>query len=173
MILATDVQYCGDTAVVAGVAFVDWQSESSTREYLSIVENVAAYEPGSFYKRELPCLLRLLEEHKIAPDIIVVDGYVYLDGVAKSGLGKHLFDVLKEEVEVIGVAKKSFMGISHEHEIYRGKSRKPLFVTSTASLKEAKNSILNMHGVHRIPTLLKRVDQLCREKAKEIENSKV
>lgn len=167
MILAVDVQYDVKSAFVAGVLFDEWHSEKPVAEYTSIVQEVEAYEPGNFYKRELPCLLTLLDEHKLVPTCILVDGYVYLDGKQKPGLGKRLFDALAQKVEVIGVAKKGFLGISSEYEIYRGSSEKPLYVTTTGELDIAKNKVLSMAGQYRIPTLLKRADQVCREAAKQ------
>ena len=167
MILAIDVQYTDDKADVAGVIFENWSSLDAIQCYLTEVAQVAEYEPGSFYKRELPCILQLLQEHKLKPDIIVVDGYVYLDGVAKSGLGKHLYDSLGGEVEIIGVAKKPFVDISEKFAVYRGGSQKPLYVTSTGDVEQAKESIRSMAGKHRNPVLLKKVDQLCREAAKK------
>lgn len=79
MILSIDVQYSGNTAFVAGVAFKDWCSESPEKEFVSILHDIAEYEPGNFYKRELPCILRLIEEHNLMQETIVIDGYVFLD----------------------------------------------------------------------------------------------
>lgn len=166
MILAIDVQYNENTAFVAGVLFEDWQSDAPSGEYVSIVKEVAEYEPGSFYKRELPCILSLLDEHKLLPTCIVVDGYVYLDGEQQPGLGKHLYDALGGKIEVIGVAKKGFAGISAEYEVIRGKSEKPLYVTTTGDLPLAKKLVQKMAGRYRIPTLLKRADQVCRQAEK-------
>jgi len=48
-------------------------------------------------------------------------------------------------------------------KIFRGKSTNPLYITSEGiELEIAADLILNMHGIYRIPTLLKKVDQLCR-----------
>lgn len=165
MILAIDVQYSENTAFVAGIAFETWLSEAPENEYISVLYDVAEYEPGNFYKRELPCILKLIEEHDLKPDTIVVDGYVYLDGENRPGLGKYLYDALKSEVEIIGVAKRSFSGIGESHEVLRGQSVKPLFITTTGQLDTAKENIANMFGEYRIPVLLKRADQLCREEA--------
>ena len=33
----------------------------------------------------------------------------------------------------------------------------------TAAFEQAKENIYNMHGQHRLPSLLKRVDQICRD----------
>ncbi|MBN1843541.1 MAG: endonuclease V, partial [Deltaproteobacteria bacterium] len=54
-------------------------------------------------------------------------------------------------------------------EIFRGGSIHPLYVTSAGvDLQKASEKIRTMHGAHRIPTLLKRVDLLAREKAQQI-----
>ena len=166
MILAIDVQYSGSTAFVAGIAFNDWNSEIPANEFTSTLQGVAEYEPGNFYKRELPCILKLIEEHDLQLEIIVVDGYVFLDAQQRPGLGKYLHDALQGRVAVIGVAKRSFSGIGEGHEVLRGKSVKPLYVTTSGELAEAKSHIASMFGEHRIPVLLKRADQLCRELAK-------
>lgn len=167
MKLAVDVQYTDKKAFVAGVLFDEWNAEAPESEYCSIVHNIEEYEPGSFYKRELPCILSLLNEHELSPNLIIVDGYVYLDRKTKPGLGKKLFESLNQKIEIVGVAKKGFVGISSEFEILRGESEKPLYITTTGNLEEAKNNVRNMVGKYRIPLLLKRADQICREAAKE------
>lgn len=165
MMLVVDVQYKDTTAFVAGVLFNEWKAEKPVAEYCSILRDIEEYEPGSFYKREMPCILKLLDEHELSPSHVLIDGYVYLDGKIKPGLGKRLFDSLKQKIEIIGIAKKGFAGIGTEYEIYRGKSEKPLYITTTGDLEEAKSKVLNMFGKYRIPVLLKRADQVCREAA--------
>jgi len=163
MILAVDVQYSENHATVAGVVFEDWQDATPEMELASTVEGIADYQPGQFYKRELPCILKLIEENELELECIVVDGFVYLDDSGKAGLGKHLFDALNGKVPVIGVAKKLFKGIGSQHEVYRGTSNKPLYVTAAGiNVNQAKEYIRSMHGKYRLPTLLKRVDQVCR-----------
>jgi deoxyribonuclease V len=163
MILAVDVHYSENHATVAGVVFEAWTDETPEMELVSIVEGIADYQPGQFYKRELPCILKLIEENVLQLECIVVDGLVYLDGSCKAGLGKHLFDALGGKVPVVGVAKKLYKGISPHYEIYRGTSNKPLYVTAVGiDLNQAKEYIRNMHGKYRQPTLLKRVDRVCR-----------
>jgi Endonuclease V len=51
----------------------------------------APYEPGSLYKRELPILLALLQQLEQHPATIIVDGYVWLDGDHRPGLGAILY----------------------------------------------------------------------------------
>lgn len=166
MILALDVHYDDHGSTTAALAFDDWGASAATASYISRRAGVADYVPGKFYERELPCILHLLREHALAPQSIIVDGYVFLDGSTRPGLGKFLFDALDALVPVIGVAKTAFAGIGAEYAVLRGDSIKPLYVTCAGgSVDEAKARVLGMHGKHRIPTLLKTVDQLCRSGA--------
>jgi len=163
LILAVDVDYDNNHGFAAGVGFENWTDEFITSSFTSYIEQVSDYIPGQFYKRELPCILKLLTEHNLAPATIVIDGYVYLDGSSSPGLGKYLYDALQYRVKIIGVAKKPFLGVTAEHEIVRGASKRPLYVTCAGEpLNIAKQRVVSMHGVHRIPTVLKKVDQLCR-----------
>lgn len=165
MILAVDVQYADDHAYVAAVAFNDWNAEQAAREYESSVDGIADYVPGQFYKRELPCILKLLNEHKLTPDVIVIDGYVYLGDKKRPGLGMYLYNALEGKSKIVGVAKRAFYGVSDKQKIFRGNSKVPLYVTAIGiEIETAKQNIIKMRG-SRIPTLLKHVDQLSREKA--------
>ncbi len=161
MIFAVDVNYRADKAVAAGVLFQNWQDSEPVEELIAPILKVADYEPGQFYKRELPCVLTLLQQLEQLPEFIVIDGYVYLDGNQKPGFGKHLYEVLEGKPVIIGVAKSRFKDTPAEAEIFRGRSKRALYVTAVGvSETEAKGFIMRMHGEHRIPTLLKRVDQL-------------
>lgn len=163
MILATDVQYSESTATAAGILFTHWQSEQAYSQVVTHIDTVESYEPGLFYKRELPCLLALLTKVDTQLSAIVVDGYVSLGRRNRPGLGMYLYNALDQRVPVIGVAKNKFENTPVVCEILRGHSQKPLFITAVGiSLEVAKASIEKMHGEHRIPTLLKAVDQLCR-----------
>jgi deoxyribonuclease V len=164
MILAVDVDYRNSGAFIAGIAFRNWEDEHESETFKSIVNKVEDYVPGQFYRRELPCILRMIEEHELNPTTIVIDGLVYLDGISIPGLGKHLYDALNRTVNVVGVAKRPFTGVPPECEILRGKSTKPLYITSVGMpLEVAKISIKSMQGKYRVPTLLKKADQLCRQ----------
>ena len=163
MILAVDVYYRGDHATAAGVLFPSWESDTPSDELAVESEQVAAYRPGQFYLRELPCILALLSQIPQQPSCILIDGYVSLGKERKPGLGMHLWNALAGKIPVIGVAKSRFKETPEETELYRGGSRSPLYVTAVGiSLDEAKEHIRGMHGVHRIPTMLKRADRLSR-----------
>jgi deoxyribonuclease V len=60
------------------------------------------------------------------------------------------------------VAKTRFEG-APAIEVCRGRSTSPLFVTAVGvAPEEVAERVRSMHGAHRVPTLLKRVDRLAR-----------
>lgn len=164
MNLVIDVHYSNDDyAIASGILFTDWSASSFVQKVSVKVEDIKPYEPGSFFERELPCILSLLKEVSPKPTLLVIDGYVTLGTEAREGLGIHLYKALEKEIPVIGVAKNRFSGTPDDQKIYRGKSKKPLYVTSIGiEQSEAKQLIQSMHGDFRIPTLLKMVDSECR-----------
>lgn len=114
----------------------------------------ADYVAGEFYRRELPCLLRLVKMADARPSVIVIDGYVTLSAEARPGLGWHLWEALERQVPVVGVAKTAFAGTPAECAVYRCGSRSPLFVTAAGlPLAEVKANVEAMHGPYRLPTL--------------------
>jgi deoxyribonuclease V len=163
LIFAIDVFYNDDnSAKASGVLFENWEDAMPLQLYSAYIPKVDEYVPGEFYRRELPCILELLKQVEYTLEYIVVDGYVDLND--KMGLGAHLYEALKQKIKVIGVAKTLFRNISDATYLYRGKSQKPLYITSAGvELLEAKEYIASMHGKYRFPTLLKEVDRLCRE----------
>jgi deoxyribonuclease V len=170
MILAIDVQYKANNGFVCGITFNSWKSQSIQQVYYVIVKNVKEYIPGKFYKRELPCILHLLDSISEPIKTIVIDGYVYLDGKTKMGLGAHLSRCISDDINIVGVAKKPFITLNEGAQIYRGKSKKPLYISCLKDeLTLQKTNILSMYGEHRIPILLKKVDSLCREYAQKNE----
>jgi len=54
MIFAVDALYTNDTAHAAGILFSDWYTDIMHEIIRKEIHHIAAYEPGSFYKRELP-----------------------------------------------------------------------------------------------------------------------
>ena len=92
---------------------------------------------------------------------IVVDGYTWLSP-GRKGLGMHLWDSLGGTISVVGVAKTPFKDTA-AIEVFRGTSKRPLFVTSQGiDPQEAARLVETMAGRHRFPDMLKRVDHLCR-----------
>jgi deoxyribonuclease V len=165
MIASVDVGYNDNTARAACVTFGDWDAAEPTGEFVLDIDQVEPYVPGQFYRRELPCVLAILAELIVKPAAIVIDGYVYLDDAERKGLGGHLFEALNKTTPVIGVAKTRFATATSAVEVFRGASDRPLFVTAAGvDQNKAADRIRQMHGENRIPTLLKRVDQLSRIK---------
>jgi deoxyribonuclease V len=164
MIACVDVDYRDEGAVAACVLFRSWTDAEPAGEHICRLERVEPYQPGQFYKRELPCLLAVLEKAAQPLELVVVDGYVWLADEARPGLGAHLYEALGKAVPVVGVAKTHFAGAKAARPVLRGDSGKPLFVTAAGvAVDEVARQVQAMHGPFRIPTLLKRVDQLCRD----------
>jgi deoxyribonuclease V len=94
------------------------------------------------------------------PDVVVVDGYVWLgDGIP--GLGAHLHAAIGGVV--VGVAKTQYASATNAVAVCRGKSRSPLFVSAVGMpVDEAAAKLAQMHGLFRVPALLKQVDALAR-----------
>lgn len=165
MLAILDVHYTDPTARAACVVARTWADAEPSARHAVTVSPIAPYEPGKFYLRELPCLLAVLREVQ-GLDVVVVDGYVWLDQQRAPGLGAHLYEALGRRVPVVGIGKTAFNGSPMAEHVLRPSSQKPLFVTSVGLPQaEAARLVASMHGTARIPTLVRLVDQLSRASA--------
>ncbi|MFP2909694.1 endonuclease V [Pyxidicoccus sp. 3LFB2] len=163
MLACLDVDYRPDVTVAACVLFREWTHGTEASHLIDRGPPAAPYEPGHFYRRELPHLLRVLAAVQEPLQAIVVDGYVWL-GDDRPGLGAHLYEALNRTVPVIGVAKTAYHSTGPAVLVLRGQSLRPLFVTAVGiEPATAADCVRRMHGHSRIPTLLNRVDRLSRE----------
>ncbi len=134
---------------------------------MRVLPHPAPYVPGQFYKRELPGILSVLPLVRAEPQVLLIDGYVWLSaggaGGQKPGLGAHLFQALGERVAIIGLAKTNFKA-SGAIEILRGRSKRPLYVTAAGmDAQLAAGHVKSMEGSYRLPTLVRTADRLARE----------
>jgi len=166
MILAFDTYYFENKAKTVCVSFKNWLDKTPFSIEEETIENVADYEPGAFYKRELPCILSLIKKYNLNEiELIIVDSYVLLDDNGKLGLGGHLFEKLNKSIPIIGVAKSGF----HSNRIntktlLRGDSKKPLYISAIGiALNTAFEYIKSMDGNYRMPTLLQILDTKTKE----------
>lgn len=161
-----DVDYRDGGARAACVIAEAWTSEVPLGAYTSDIATVQEYEPGAFYRRELPCLLQVLSELSSLPDVVVIDGYVWLADASRPGLGAYLYEALGSTVPIVGVAKTAFHGAEScpiVAQVHRGSAKRPLFVTSVGlELELVGTWVRDMAGSHRIPALLTAADQLAR-----------
>jgi deoxyribonuclease V len=164
VLAALDVDYRSTCVVTACVSFAAWTDAAPAASVAVRSDGAAeAYVPGQFYRRELPYLVDVLARLAQLPDVIVVDGFVWL-GPGEPGLGAHLHDALAGRAAVVGVANRPYRGASIGTSVRRGQSETPLFVTSVGmDLDAAVAKVASMHGAHRVPTLLKLVDRLARD----------
>jgi len=163
MKLAVDVHYDAEGAHAAAVAFEDWGAAEALRTYTSRISHVEKAPRGELDLRELPCLLQLLREHALDPEVIVIDGFVHLDARETPGLGQHLFHALGGRVAIIGISKTAMAETPAQFEVIREEETRPLIVTCAGiDLGSAKARLRAMHGRERVPTLLKLVARLAK-----------
>jgi len=159
-----DVAYASNAAGVACLLTTSWTSSTPDMELSKCVTCAPKdYVPGSFYQRELPLLRAMIDDLTPLPSLLVIDGYVWLGPSNMPGLGAHLFEALDAATPIIGVAKTRYRNDTWSEPVYRGKSLRPLYVTAAGvATAKAATLVSSMHGKHRIPTLLHRVDRLAR-----------
>jgi deoxyribonuclease V len=163
VIASVDVDYREPGALAACILFRDWADAQGCEALTESINAIEPYQPGQFYRRELPCILAVLGKVQAPLDAVIVDGYVWLGDETSPGLGAHLYEVLARKVPVIGVAKTNFHGATAARPVLRGDSERPLFVSAVGlDLTQACAHIQSMHGEYRIPTLLRQVDRLAR-----------
>jgi deoxyribonuclease V len=163
-IVCLDVAYGDTAAAVAGALVPGWDADRPSQMLARRFEGPPeSYEPGAFYRRELPLLLPVIAEIATSIDVIVIDGYVWLED-NRPGLGGHLFASLGCRIPIIGVAKTRYRNDIWSIPVLRGMSTQPLFVTSAGiPVTEAAHCVRRMHGDHRIPTILALVDKAARD----------
>lgn len=159
---AVDVHYpAAGGANAALVVAADSRLATVVAERTAQLAEVAPYQPGVFYARELPAMRAVLTGAGHL-DLLVVDGYVQLDPHGRPGLGAHAH--AEFGIPVIGVAKSMFRTATHAIEVRRGTARKPLYVTAAGiAVDQAAELVRRMAGPHRIPDALRRVDALSRK----------
>lgn len=163
MKLIVTVQFDGMQANVAAVAFEDWDAAEATKTYASRIAQVDKPVRGQLDLRELPCVMQLLSEHGLAPEIILIDGFVHLDANETPGLGQHLHQALGGKVPVVGVSRKGLPGLSAQFEVMREDEAPPLWVTCAGiDIGAAKARLRAMHGRKRVPTLMKLAARLAK-----------
>lgn len=162
IIACFDVYYYKNYARACCIVF-NKEEEKVISEYIEVIEGIKDYISGEFYKRELPCILKVLEKVKEDIDIIITDSFVWVEKY-KNGLGAYLYESIKFKIPIIGVAKSYLKGSTAYLEVYRGKSTKPLYVSAVGiDLKYSAKLIKNLKGEFRIPDILKKVDKLSKE----------
>ena len=147
----------------AGVVAEKITDEKATGIVTAIVDNIGEYIPGQFYKRELKIAEAVISQLRIQDiELIVVDGYAD-SGTEEHALGTFVYE--KYNIPVIGIAKNKYPRCTiPDTEVYRGESKKPLYVTSKGiSHEEAKKYVEEMAGEYRLPFLVKYADKAARD----------
>jgi deoxyribonuclease V len=158
---AVDVHYLpAGGARAAAVLAADAVFAHVLAEHTATVPQVALYQPGEFYLRELPPLRAVLHDLS-GLGLLIVDGYADLDPAGRPGLGAHAH--AEFGIPVIGVAKSRFRTATHAVPVMRGSSARPLFVTAAGMPSAAAADLVRrMAGRYRLPDALRRADTLAR-----------
>ena len=162
MVIAVDVYYKDQIAKAVGVLF-EWEDFTVSEKITENLNNIEEYIPGEFYKRELPCILKVLEKVDLNKlEAIVIDGYVYVNNDLIHGLGGILWTQIGGKIPVIGVAKTSFYANQETVvKIKRGQSNNPLYISSIGTeVEQAAQLIQQMKGNYRLPDILKALDHM-------------
>jgi deoxyribonuclease V len=163
MKLAVDVHFDGEGACAAAVAFDEWGAAEPTKTCVTRIAHIEKAERGQLDLRELPCLLQLLREHALEPEVIVIDGFVHLDAQETPGLGQFLYHALGGRAAVVGVSKSAMADTPAQFEVMREEETRPLVVTCIGiDLGAAKMRLRAMHGRKRVPTLMKLAARLAK-----------
>jgi deoxyribonuclease V len=158
---AVDVYYPTSGGATAALVVADDPAFGTLVEERTVhLADVAPYQPGAFFTRELPAVRAVLAGTGPV-DLLVVDGYVHLDPSGRRGLGAYAHDEFA--VPVVGVAKSAFRTATHAVPVLRGEATKPLFVTAIGIAEaDAARLVREMAGPYRLPDALRRVDALSR-----------
>lgn len=163
MIAALDAAYDGGAGFGACALFETWDAALPCALHKVRLDAVAAYEPGAFYRRELPVLAAALKAAQAKPAAVLIDGYVWL-GRYRRGLGAHLFEAIDGASPVIGLAKTKFSDDDWSLRVLRGRSVRPLYVTAAGmTVEEAAGRVAAMAGAGRIPLMMNCADRAARE----------
>ena len=166
MIVAIDVHYKENTTKAVGALIQNWGDAAAIQYVIRYIDSVEEYESGAFYKRELPCIMEVLNQVDLAEiNYIVIDGFVVLDDTGKPGLGAYVYESIQHKVPVIGVAKRNFhQNLKNVVPVLRGESNNPLYVTAVGTdVQQAAGFVKSMHGEFRLPTVLKELDRITKE----------
>jgi deoxyribonuclease V len=165
MKLVVAVHFDAGQANAAAVAFDAWDAAEATKTYFSRIAHVEKAVRGELDLRELPCVMQLLREHGLEPELLLVDGFVHLDADGTPGLGQHLYHALGAKVPIVGVSKKSLPGLPAQFEVMREEETQPLVVTCAGiDIGAAKARLRAMHGRKRVPTLMKLAARLAKDR---------
>ena len=161
---AVDVHYPAIGGARAALVLApDPRFAEIVEERVCWLPEVAPYQPGRFFVRELPALRAVLADAGPLA-LVVIDGYVDLDPHRRPGLGTRLYDQVR--IPVVGVAKTAFRTATHAIAVRRGSAVRPLYVTAAGiAAEQAATLVAGMAGPYRLPDALRRVDALARATA--------
>lgn len=189
-VAGVDVAYSHKTErVVAAVAVLEASTLQPLQTVYADLENAFPYISGLFSFRELPAIIKALEQLQVLPDLIICDGQGYAHP-RRFGLACHLGVMF--DVPTIGAAKKRFIGEYQEPNHTRGSQSflidhdnneivgtvlrtqdgiNPVYVSigHKVSLNTACHWVLQLANQYRLPETTRLADHAVRQRLFELE----
>ena len=166
LVIAVQFDDEGPGAWAAAVGFEAWDSPEPEKTWTTRIAEIGKPPKrgsGEPDLREVACILQLMREHALVPELIVIDGFVHLDVEETPALGLHLYQALGGNCPVMGVSKSARPALPEQFEVLREEETRPLLVTCVGiDLGAAKARLRAMHGRKRVPTLLKLAARLAK-----------
>ena len=103
MKLVVAVHFDGAQANAAAVAFDAWDAAEPLKTYVSPIAPVEKAVRGAVDLREVACVMQLLREHGLTPELLLIDGFVHLDTAETPGVGRHLHEALGGSIPVVAM----------------------------------------------------------------------
>jgi deoxyribonuclease V len=105
MYAAVDVHYLPTGGARAALVLApDAAFATIVSEKTALIDHVAPYQPGEFYRRELPPIRAVLAGVDDL-DLLIIDGYVTLDPGGRPGLGAHAHAEFSVPVSARGIRR--------------------------------------------------------------------
>ena len=163
MKLVVAVQQVGSAAHAVALLFEAWDQPEATRVYGASVQPGGKPARGEPDLREVACVLQLLDQCALQPELIVIDGLVHLDAAETPAMGHQLYQALSGRTAVIGVSKTLPPELPAQFHVMREDEAPAIAVTCAGiDLASAKARLRAMHGRKRLPTLLKLAARLAK-----------
>lgn len=166
MKLVVAVQQAGSVSHAVALVFETWDQPEATRVYGATVQPGEKPARGEPDLREVACVLQLLDQCALQPELMVIEGLVHRDASETPAMGQHLYRALGGRTAVIGVSNTLPPDLPPQFQVMREDEAPAIAVTCAGiDLASAKARLRAMHGRKRLPTLLKLATRLAKNRA--------
>lgn len=127
-----DCSYIGDEEIIAGLVVLDFDTLRPVYRTFDILKLDFPYIPGLLAYREAPAMISVVENARIKPDVLMVDGFG-TNHPRRCGIACHVGVTL--DMPTIGIGKSFLCGNKINNHIYQGQERVGRMIYSGMSKK--------------------------------------